>query len=721
MSCHLFVIGFNSILGQVVILRELHAAFYGIELIYIMAIGVWLLWSAGGAAIGRGAYLPSEVGVLWLFMAFSIFFPLDMAFIRAGHRLTEGISGTYQSFPLQVTVLGGALLPVAGLLGMQFQWAVKRYIRGGRSLGRAYGLECIGGAIGGLAATFLPLGGISNYQMGILCSLFSLLPLAMGFRSLNPSMAAMLVALTGLLTIGLWESVRLDHWMLRWQHPALLISRDSPYGRLTITSRQGQRVLYENNTMSFETQGTSAEEFVHLVALQHPKPEKVLVIGGGVQGLVQEMLKYLPLQVVCVELNPVLVEMGSRFLPTGFHHSLQDPRVEVIIADPRVFLQTAGSYDLILSRMPDPSSAASNRFYSREFFQICAQRLRPGGVFAFQLDAAENVWTPLLANRNASIYHTLKTVYQDVLVVPGGTNTFMAGLHPLIRDPMILGERFNAIGPSARLMSPAYLEYLFTNDRFGEAAQRLDAIPASMNTDYRPICFPYTSLMWLSQFFPRLAHQPTLLGSPGGVVREIFVVILGVLILCGVVGSVHHRPQVKRWVLVGLAGMLGIVLESLLLIQYQIDSGALYQDIGLLLTLFMVGMTVGAWSLAVLPEVAAYQYWPSFFRSGKWFFALLVCICIMFIATTRFTGLAGGVSIGGLMFATGFFVAGVFVHFSQQELAQQWQKASAFYAADLLGGCLGSILGMTLLIPVLGILLTSVFLGLAALTLMMLL
>ena len=42
----LFIIGFISMLGQVAVLRELSVAFYGVELIYILAMGIWLFWSA---------------------------------------------------------------------------------------------------------------------------------------------------------------------------------------------------------------------------------------------------------------------------------------------------------------------------------------------------------------------------------------------------------------------------------------------------------------------------------------------------------------------------------------------------------------------------------------------------------------------------------------------------------------------------------------------------
>jgi hypothetical protein len=53
---YLFVVGLYSILGQVVILRELNVAFYGIELIYLLSFTFWMLGTAIGATLGRRSY-----------------------------------------------------------------------------------------------------------------------------------------------------------------------------------------------------------------------------------------------------------------------------------------------------------------------------------------------------------------------------------------------------------------------------------------------------------------------------------------------------------------------------------------------------------------------------------------------------------------------------------------------------------------------------------------
>ncbi len=78
MAISLLSIGLISILGQVVLLRELNVSFYGVELIYLLALGIWLFWTAVGAVIGRRIQSPSLHNIALLFIIFAIAIPLDI-------------------------------------------------------------------------------------------------------------------------------------------------------------------------------------------------------------------------------------------------------------------------------------------------------------------------------------------------------------------------------------------------------------------------------------------------------------------------------------------------------------------------------------------------------------------------------------------------------------------------------------------------------------------
>lgn len=163
MLFHLFLIGFISIVGQVVLLRELSVAFYGIELIYMLSIGIWLLWTAVGAMAGRGNRIPRTWAVSSLFLLFSVLLPAETAFIRGIRFLFDAIPGTYLPFSQQIPAIMLALFPAGILLGLMFQWAARIAVAEGRTLAMAYAAESAGAVAGGAVTTLFFSTGSSEY------------------------------------------------------------------------------------------------------------------------------------------------------------------------------------------------------------------------------------------------------------------------------------------------------------------------------------------------------------------------------------------------------------------------------------------------------------------------------------------------------------------------------------------------------------------------------
>ncbi|HQT92094.1 MAG TPA: hypothetical protein PL001_08710, partial [Candidatus Kryptobacter bacterium] len=171
---YLITIGLVSILGQVVILRELNVAFYGIELIYILSLGFWLLGTAIGAAVGRRSGAPGEGNVQSLLILMAGVLPADIIFIRDIRRIFGSVPGGYLPFELQIVGLIAAIIPLSLLTGISFQAAARRYLSEGRSLARAYAVESAGGVFGGLLSTLLLVLGCRNLPAGLLCSALAL-------------------------------------------------------------------------------------------------------------------------------------------------------------------------------------------------------------------------------------------------------------------------------------------------------------------------------------------------------------------------------------------------------------------------------------------------------------------------------------------------------------------------------------------------------------------
>ena len=145
-----------------------------------------------------------------------------------------------------------------------------------------------------------------------------------------------------------------------------------------------------------------------------------------------------------------------------------------------------------------------------------------------------------------------------------------------------------------------------------------------------------------------------------------------------------------------------MVVESSLLISYQVKSGVLYQDLGLLVTLFMAGLVLG--STAV--HRAARMRGPGRPISRGVGAALLVAFALLNLALARLesTGASAAMAIiGSGLFFGGALVSGLFAYASQDQVENQQAAVSPLYAADLIGGCLGSLAASLLLIPLLGL------------------
>ncbi|HVO66741.1 MAG TPA: hypothetical protein VMT12_09685 [Syntrophales bacterium] len=706
MTISLLSIGLISILGQVVLLRELNVSFYGVELIYLLALGIWLFWTAAGALIGRRFHFPSLNQIAVLFIIFGIALPLDIAFIRSSRLLFGGVPGAYLSFPQQLITVVISVLPAGLLSGLLFQWAAKAYMSTGRTLAVAYAIESAGGLIGGLLSTLFLIWGLQNCSIAFVCALASVITPIVFLRKIGTSpLRWTATVLACIFLVLLWETSLLDRQMTIWNHPNLLESIDSPYGRISVTKLHNQISVFENDALAFETEGTDAEYFCHLAALQHPNPKHVLILGGGIEGTVREIEQYAPKRIDYVELNPIMLNLVTQFLPDNIRKSLGEPNVHITFADPRQYLKNSGMYDLILIGMPEPTSGQANRFYTREFFAQCAAKLNPGGILGFRLRTAENLWTLPLTRRTASIYNALLAVFPEVLFLPGTTNIVTASREPLPRTPEVMSHRLQDRKIVARLISPNYIRYLFTNDRFFEIRNLLKREAALPNTDIRPVCYQYAFIIWLSKFYPRLALVDLSSIMDRGFLKPPLSFLLWVSLPLTFLIS-RFFPACRRGLLVAVAGFLGMVLETILILYYQVKHGVLYQDIGLLLMSFMAGLALGAMTIdRVVVRMIDSQKLLRWYGVGLIIGFCLLCAVVATKVTQSTT--AGLAQTSWLLALAGFLVAGIFAYASLYGIKDQKSIVSSLYSADLIGGCIGSLFGSLILIPLAGLKITT--------------
>jgi predicted membrane-bound spermidine synthase len=214
------------------------------------------------------------------------------------------------------------------------------------------------------------------------------------------------------------------------------------------------------------------------------------------------------------------------------------------------------------------------------------------------------------------------------------------------------------------------------------------------------VCFSYTLSIWLSKFFPNLAYSENPLIEIGNLKSQPVIYIV-LIIVIGISFIARKFICMKRFVFVLAAGFIGMILEIILILLYQNKNGILFRDIGILLMMFMVGLSLGSLFVNKLFLNMNTQNKKNRILGTSLLlgFSLVIVVVYIFIKTDLITNL---VFISLALLLDGMFVAGIFSFVSLYKVENQQAVISQLYTADLIGGSLGSLLASLVLIPVFG-------------------
>jgi spermidine synthase len=739
---HLFILlGFTSMVSQILLMRELVVVFYGNELTLGIILGGWLFWAGLGSLLA-GILLPrlpvfSRVAVVMLLQATLAFMPgVTLLGARALPSLllrnTAGEIVGYVPIFISSFLL---LAPVCLLLGFLFTLFCHRWSgqRAASSISAVYFFEGLGAAAGGMLFAFVLVRffePIESVLVLLVLNLAAAVPLLAANRRSIPAAAGgalILLAAAGASLAGLADKLNAQSLRWLWRELNVVESRTSIYGNVTYVEDEEQKSLYENGLLLFSYPDRfSAEESVHFALLEHPNPKRVLLIGGGAGGGLTEVLRHPVERVDYLELDPLIIEIARNHFPPEVKNVLDDPRVEVHNTDGRLFLkQTSQAYDIILLNLPDPYTAQLNRFYTREFFQICKNKLASGGVFSFRISSAENYISPELQDFLGCIHGTLNDIFPHIKVVPGEADIFLASMSSgmLTLDPAVLIDRLaeRNIQNDLLFVREYYLPFRLSPERLQTLATALSVDVARRNTDLAPVCYYYDAVLWSKQFKDFSSRA---LASFARIPFYLPLAAIGILFAAG---AIIQSVFPKQWghtsilVAVGATGFAEITVEVVTLLAFQALHGYVYHKIAVIVTCFMAGLALGA---AVTGRVADSQ------RPRKRLFLLvqaMVCLYPLLLlgALVLMTGEEFSVSMwsfpvsAGAAFPVMAFTAGL-VGGLQFPLANAlWlsekpgaaRAAGYTYGVDLFGSCLGAFLTTAFLIPIFGIPFACVFAG----------
>ncbi|MFP3754984.1 MULTISPECIES: fused MFS/spermidine synthase [Cupriavidus] len=444
-------------------------------------------------------------------------------------RVLEGTGNLLAASSARFTVAALCIVFVPTvLLGAAFPYAVRLSVdpaRVGAGLGAVLALNTLGGIAGSVLAgvVLVPWIGVVH-TLGVLAAASALVAvLAMVFGdgvTRRARVAIPLLAVVTLMVAVATPADRLARLLAQARGGELVFYEESRGATVAVVEQskgtQSFRRLYIQGVSNSGDTMTSLR-YMRLQALlplivHNGTPRSALVIGLGTGITAGALLQYPGLEHrVVAELLPAVVRAAPSF--QGNFDASHDKRIDIRLRDGRrELLQGTQRYDLVTLEPPPPSASGVVNLYSREFYQLAASRLQPGGIVA--------QWLPL-PTQNRDDTRSLVRSFLDVFPHASLWTTelhemlLVGSAEPLALDVPTIAARFQQPEVASALRavgvaSPAALLATYITDRDG-----LDwfAGDAPAVTDDRPR-IEYTGWVRQKAFVPVLRELLALQSDP---------------------------------------------------------------------------------------------------------------------------------------------------------------------------------------------------------------
>ncbi len=733
----ILTVGFFGLVAQALLFRQFLTVFEGNELSIGIFFSSWLLWIAAGALVGRKR--------LWARLSGHFeFLPLVYlpAYVLQGWLINHARSFAgvepYELFPL-VKMLPVSFLvnaPVSLWTGLLFVLAC-RWISEGRGVpvSRVYVWEAVGSFVGGIAVTLLLSLGVGGETVFLIAALV----IASAFCVFRLSRRRYISAVVTVLIVMLAWGSGLNHaWerannLLSWER---LLPRETyrgtfvtPQAKYLYGQYRGQFNVVTRESIADSIPNTEhASEVLAVHLAQHPEARRFLIAGPGSFSICRRLL-LLPQaeSITWLDMDPAYPPNLLSVLPAEFRAGAD--RLTIPQTEMRRYLSDRGrEYDLIILNMPDATTLTLNRYFTREFFLLLKERLRESGIIGVRVSGGENYMGDELINAGASVFCTMDSVFDQVVLKPGDETWMIASDgHDLSVSPAVLRDRFQAIAEAEAVYPPDGLMSRYLPDRIEDQLAHyraaIETFPEEMllNTDRHPKAL-FHSLLFASR------EAGTAASLAAGIRRfagsGVLILPLGICVylLLRVVYLARSRGRndaeavghgvrpFDHYFLIFATGAVGMTVSIILMFMYQSVFGSLFLHVGLISALFMFGLSV---SSMVCERILAVRE-----KLLEYLLPLGVLLYVIFIAALYVMPAQPSQVLFITLFLLSGSLAGLYVPIVARQLklaGLAHEESGAFLELnDHLGGALGGLMTGLVLLPIFG---TSCALGVAALLL----
>jgi len=560
--------GISSVVTQLLIIREFLSQFQGNEFVIALILFNWLALGGIGTLLAQGIthrFLQATVNRLgWLSLVLTCLPAIQIFAIR---RLRDVffIHGSSVGFYPTLAFTFFTIAPYCLLIGfvLPFSLFVIRTENPNYPGIRVYITDNIGDITGGALFSFALVYLVTPLQAAFLANLPLLVATAFLFSSTSRHFPYH-VAGIGIAFIIIIGGMVLESSSMEPVEGKLVYYSESRYGRIEVHQGHEQFTLFLSGIPLFGSKNLSiAEETVHYPLSQLSHVQNLLLISAE-GGMMTEVLKHNPASVDYVELDPKVAAVQFKF-----ELIKKIPGLNVIHQDGRAYLENSNKiYDAIIVNLTEPDTYQVNRFFTDHFFALAKKHLSEQGVLSFSMRGFDNYLAEPQRQKLSSLYNTATEYFKHVRMLPGQKIFFLCRSLPIETDiPANLDKK----EIQTRYISGYYYGNL-TPERIKYLNTLVDP-ETPKNRDY----FPQLMRLMFLQWFTKFSTSPT-----------IFIVVLIILCLIYLV-----RISAEEFVLFS-TGCTVMGAEVLVIFAFQIFFGYIYLQIGIIITVFLLGLLPGA-------------------------------------------------------------------------------------------------------------------------------
>jgi predicted membrane-bound spermidine synthase len=441
---------------------------------FILGIGLGSAWVASPKRAGKTAE-RTVVLLMCLAAAWVTLLVFNIEQWVNFYRIARiGLSRTTEGYVYHELLTTGIALVILGipaaLIGAVLPLMMRAVSAGGAPLGARVGALLTWntlGAVGGTLITgffLMPFCGLRN-AFGALALVLALVALLLAIRR------GWLAGITGTLGISAmviclfvfggesWRNVmssgifriREDKFgstlmAFRKEHFKILFYEDGPDATVSVEQVDGIVApaalgLRTNGKPEAGTQLDLSTQLLvsHLPMLARPGAKDVFVLGLA-SGMTAGAILAYPVNRLDIAENCEAVIHASRYFDDWNQHVLDDPRTHLWREDARTVLTLRPQlYDVIINEPSNPWFVGTGSVFSREYYQLAASRLKPGGIVAqwFQVYETQDDMVELVLRTFRSVFP-----YVEIWDAGAGDIVLLGSLQPWPTGPDVFRQGF---------------------------------------------------------------------------------------------------------------------------------------------------------------------------------------------------------------------------------------------------------------------------------------